>query len=535
MVTDRLLKLPEIVNDFYIETESVSDTVVHVFRGIHGRRRQIWSWGEELGRGGAGVVQLQTCIEGYTEADPKMRAVRCLPLKDASKFIHYSRELETLAKFSQKKYSDFFVNCHGWFKTPKWLYVSLEYLLAGDLENYLSARHKLPPEEARMVASQIANGLHYMHGPGFAHRDLKPKNILVAACPPFSWWVKLGDFGLSKRITTDYEITEPMGTENYVAPEILFLSDSKAMLDEGSMTNWFAADMWSLGQVVSRCLFGALALQGRATLLRYFQGKIDLSLEQPSELKISTEAIRFIHAAILEARTSYDGLSFETGSVRPWNTYDLHSPSSEQAPMQVAAGNNIESAPFSSPIHKDLLFIETGNTAAFVASHLTPTPTTGSSDGPDDYNSRILGNIELSRVGVSATSNTVIPLDSQDTVHQGMDETDFPESSRTTSPMLADWDATTSAVSDTNYQKALPTVEFEYFGQTDALNQLETVQIRRMSAGCIGKDVYLFDVVNGLKVRHIIKHNTEVAKIDFNPDCRRLASVTASGVVRFQH
>lgn len=97
-------RLSEIVEDYQLETETVSSkTVVHIIHGVHGRRRQIWRWGEELGRGGTGVVQLQSCVEGRAETEPKLRAVKCLPLKDSSKFLYYSRELGTLAKFSQPK------------------------------------------------------------------------------------------------------------------------------------------------------------------------------------------------------------------------------------------------------------------------------------------------------------------------------------------------------------------------------------------------------------------------------------------------
>lgn len=100
--------LPEIVRDFKLETNSVDDYTVHVIHGIHGPRQQVWKWERDLGRGGSGFVRLQSCVDdngrGHPPGEsPTLRAVKCLQLKDSSGFIHYSRELETLIKFSHLK------------------------------------------------------------------------------------------------------------------------------------------------------------------------------------------------------------------------------------------------------------------------------------------------------------------------------------------------------------------------------------------------------------------------------------------------
>ncbi len=49
----------------------------------------------------------------------------------------------------------------------------MEYLDKGDLHDYLSG--PIPELAAREVVWQLAEGLAFMHGEGFAHRDLKPK------------------------------------------------------------------------------------------------------------------------------------------------------------------------------------------------------------------------------------------------------------------------------------------------------------------------------------------------------------------------
>lgn len=116
----------------------------------------------------------------------------------------------------------------------------MEYVPLGDLEKNVKAHSgSIPETEARDITEQILSGLEIMHAESFAHRDLKPQvitaivavfndlftnnmlqNILVVHGPP-EWWVKLADFGLSKRLTELTAYRTKGGTLSYMAPEIL--------------------------------------------------------------------------------------------------------------------------------------------------------------------------------------------------------------------------------------------------------------------------------------------------------------------------
>jgi serine/threonine protein kinase len=56
-------------------------------------------------------------------------------------------------------------------------------------------------------------GIHRLHIYGYAHRDIKPQNLL---------WknnlVKVADFGVCKKVS---EVITKIGTDEYTAPEIL--------------------------------------------------------------------------------------------------------------------------------------------------------------------------------------------------------------------------------------------------------------------------------------------------------------------------
>src|SRR5271154_4980923 len=95
----------------------------------------------------------------------------------------------------------------------------MEYFPYGDLESCISER---PPEpESQAIAHQLLEGLKIVHDCGITHRDLKPQNIFVVRKSP-DWWVKIGDFGISKHIgETTTSLHTKVGTANYMAPEIL--------------------------------------------------------------------------------------------------------------------------------------------------------------------------------------------------------------------------------------------------------------------------------------------------------------------------
>lgn len=107
----------------------------------------------------------------------------------------------------------------------------MEYFRLGDLEKYITP--DLTEKDAKIIGRQLLEGLQLMHKYKLAHRDLKPEKIFVARRAP-DWWVKLGDFGISRRI-----FTEQNGT-NYMAPEI-FLGNRD---EEQDRTYTFAVEPW---------------------------------------------------------------------------------------------------------------------------------------------------------------------------------------------------------------------------------------------------------------------------------------------------
>ncbi len=89
---------------------------------------------------------------------------------------------------------------------------------------------------------QILKALCYLHSHGLAHRDLKTENIMVSEMTRIKGELKIGvkliDFGFAYALHGQ-EMTDLLGSPNYVAPEIL----QERPYDH-------KCDIWSLGIVV---------------------------------------------------------------------------------------------------------------------------------------------------------------------------------------------------------------------------------------------------------------------------------------------
>ena len=101
----------------------------------------------------------------------------------------------------------------------QYIYIIMESVACGDLQEYLRTRGVLTEQMARDMALQIMDALVYLHKRKITHRDIKPDNILIVSTDPFT--VKLTDFGLSKIVNSEDTILKTFcGTLLYCAPEV---------------------------------------------------------------------------------------------------------------------------------------------------------------------------------------------------------------------------------------------------------------------------------------------------------------------------
>ncbi|AZS41858.1 Serine/threonine-protein kinase PknA [Microbacterium oxydans] len=114
------------------------------------------------------------------------------------------------------------------------------------------AQGPVPPTDVAMIAADLAEALHVVHGAGVVHRDVKPSNVLLSptSLPGSRSGAKLADFGISV-LVDDARLTSPgvvIGTAAYLAPEQLRGAPPAP-----------AADIYSLGLVLLEALTGKRA------------------------------------------------------------------------------------------------------------------------------------------------------------------------------------------------------------------------------------------------------------------------------------
>ncbi|CAG9990251.1 unnamed protein product [Clonostachys byssicola] len=290
--------LPELVRDSELKVQFVqeggSSFVIHTHTARRRSAEEKWLVKRHLRSGGQGSVDLQTrVVEEF--GGPSIRAVKRIEIPDLHKVARskmYQRELETIAKFSQAKFSKLFVTSYGWYLSPGYINIAMEYCELGDLNKYLRnsllcPENRLPELDTREIVYQVLEALATMHEENFCHRDLKLANILIKRTGP-RWWVKVADFGLSKRGGNDSTTNFSAGSRGYMSPEISGFKDLDSKVDP------YAVDMWGLGQVVSRLLTGQVLFPTQLDLGRYYFGDIKFPEKLLREVGATDDVTDFV-------------------------------------------------------------------------------------------------------------------------------------------------------------------------------------------------------------------------------------------------
>lgn len=114
--------------------------------------------------------------------------------------------------------------------------------------------------------------------------------MLIKSHPPKSkWWVKISDFGISKRVEGSKAQSTVRGTIQYMAPELIWH-------EAGNPINYMAADMWALGTMVYRMLTLMPVFTTPGAYNYYLVNVNSFPLEQLKKQDASSDAILFIRS-----------------------------------------------------------------------------------------------------------------------------------------------------------------------------------------------------------------------------------------------
>ena len=134
------------------------------------------------------------------------------------------------------------------------------------------------------------------------------QNILVKSKPPDDWWVKLCDFGISKRAEDGLAVSSTLkGTLGFIAPELHGFVESSQHINRRT-----AADMWALGEIAFQILTKEPTFQAMGRLFSYIQNPQEFPLAILQKYNVSSIAIDFIQSMMkpvpVERMTAEQGL-----------------------------------------------------------------------------------------------------------------------------------------------------------------------------------------------------------------------------------
>ncbi|XP_065766537.1 serine/threonine-protein kinase Nek8 isoform X5 [Muntiacus reevesi] len=170
------------------------------------------------------------------EADQKLVIIKQIPVEQMTKEERQAaqNECQVLKLLNHPNVIEYYEN----FLEDKALMIAMEYAPGGTLAEFIQKRCNSLLEEETILHFfvQILLALHHVHSHLILHRDLKTQNILL---DKHRMVVKIGDFGISKILSSKSKAYTVVGTPCYISPELC----------EGKPYNQ-KSDIWALGCVL---------------------------------------------------------------------------------------------------------------------------------------------------------------------------------------------------------------------------------------------------------------------------------------------
>jgi serine/threonine protein kinase len=166
-----------------------------------------------LGKGGFSEV--------YKATEKKTGKVYAI--KRFSKENLFKEELDNMELMNKYKCENS-VKYFGSFEYENFIYLIMEKC---DISLDKIKDKKLSIKTIKEILEQLNNVFKIMSDKSIIHRDIKPQNILINKLGNNKFLYKLTDYGFSKQLTKSHKAKSKLGTDDYIAPEIINDPDGK--------------------------------------------------------------------------------------------------------------------------------------------------------------------------------------------------------------------------------------------------------------------------------------------------------------------
>ena len=201
---------------------------------------------------GTGTGWLQVAIKEFFMRDMNVRDTSSGCLQDmsddslTSKYRKaFVREAHNLANLSHPG----IVNIFEVIETNNTVYIVMEYIDGGNLDQLIASKGKLSEKGALSLFHEVCGAVDFMHQNKMLHLDIKPKNIMLDD----EGHIRLIDFGLSKQYTVSGEPESStsigLGTPGYAPIE-------QAERMDNDITFRPTIDVYALGATLYKMLTG---------------------------------------------------------------------------------------------------------------------------------------------------------------------------------------------------------------------------------------------------------------------------------------
>jgi hypothetical protein len=196
-----------------------------------------------------------------------LKALSKSQLVQLKQIEHVNSEREVLHQIKHP----FIVNLHATFQDSLNVYMLMEYVVGGEIFTHLRRAKRFSVHVTRFYIATLVLALKHLHSKKIIYRDLKPENLVLDA----EGYLKMTDFGFSKKMDKMDRTWTLCGTPEYLSPEVIESNGQS-----------YATDYWSLGILMYEMLcghppfFDSTPFGTYEKILRgyiYFPGHVDAS------------------------------------------------------------------------------------------------------------------------------------------------------------------------------------------------------------------------------------------------------------------